>query len=215
MNDFLKKNIDLFVGPVLFSLAYVAMNATGIAHTSVWEYLSVLFGIISIMLLKREWPAGYIAMLTSNIFSIIYFLKIGLFGQTVSGIVFAIIAVVSFYFWIRPDKKTRKVIQPSFARPIWWAFVILMSLVIIIWRYNAGAIGILDWMLVFFGLFGFISMIRKKTDAWVLWLSGDLGSLVLFWMTGSYLFFLRSFIYIYNNSSAYIDWRKKSSVKID
>lgn len=209
MIDFFRKNLSMFLLPVLFAAVYVALNAFGIADVSLLEFVTVVLSMVSIMLLRREYAIGYAFSFIAQMLFIMYFLRIGLTGQVILGAVVAGIDAISFYSWIRPDKKTKKIIQPSFMNPTRWLIVLAGLAIIIIWRYSSGTISILDYLVLYLGLFGQILLIRKKADGWLLWILFDILSIGLFWLSGSYLLFLRSFIDLYNETRAFIEWTKK------
>ena len=63
------------------------------------------------------------------------------------------------------------------------------------------------------GLIGLLLLEKKKAEAWESYLISDVASIALFAMTGSYLILARQFVYIYNDISAIVKWRKNTPKK--
>jgi len=201
--------MDSFVFPVLITGCFFALNLTGVARASVWEFLPVMTGLIGTTMLKREDPLGHLVMFVSQILFLFYFLQLGLMGQFIFAAIWGILSLIGFYFWTRPKKKG-PVIKPSFLNPSWLG-LIGMGLGAIMyygWETEGGIVGILDYATLYLGIMGQLIMMRKKVEGWIFWLTINVAAIALFIMSGSYLLVLRSIIYFPIYLTALRRWQR-------
>ena len=119
------------------------------------------------------------------------------------------ISMASFYSWTRHGKRTERAIAPSFLRPMWRALIAAGAAAVVCGMWRTGFIGVLDYMVLYLGTMGQIVMVGKKIDGWMFWIITSATQIILFWLSASYLLFLRGIMYFTNNVAAYIRWRNE------
>ncbi|MCL2339152.1 MAG: nicotinamide riboside transporter PnuC [Proteobacteria bacterium] len=211
--QFIRKYWDSIFFPIGLLAVFVVLRILGSESASYYELLGILFAIIGLTLIKREIAAGQLLSMVGQIFLILHFLPQKLYGQVVFCVIWGIINIVTFFVWLRPKDAPRgKELKPSYMNSAYMWLIFLGLSVLILFRLKYGLVGILDWATVYAGLVGQIALVRKKTQGWVLWILKDFMSMALFLMTGSYLLFIRTIMYAYNDSTAFLRWRKEIKI---
>ena len=207
--NFLRKNWDLIAFPGIILLLAVLLHNFNIGHVSYLELSAVFGAVLARALLKREKVSGMLFGVVANVLFIFYFLQIHLMGQLILSAFYLILNATGIYSWLRPNKKTHKLLRPTFLHPIWQAGIVLAVAAAAVFGMTArGTIGALDYFVMATGIIGMILMVRKKTDSWVSFIASDTAGIALFWMSGSYLMFVAVFEYLYSDFTAFFRWRK-------
>ncbi|MDR0449424.1 MAG: nicotinamide mononucleotide transporter [Rickettsiales bacterium] len=209
--DFLKKNFEL----VLFSAAIVALAAflrfSGAADVQPLEFFSALVSVAARPLLKRESPAGIVLSIIANIAFLFYFAGMGLLGLVALNVVFLTLNSIALYFWLVPDPKTKRIIRPTFINPLWWpGIIILAGAVVAVGAVMNGLVGALDYFAFAGGAVGLFLLTRKKIDCWAALMATSMTNAALFWLTGSYVMLAATFIFAYNDITAFMLWRREA-----
>ncbi|MCL1892295.1 MAG: nicotinamide riboside transporter PnuC [Alphaproteobacteria bacterium] len=204
-----RKNFDLVFFPAGIVALAAALHFLGIGEVSLLELGAVLGAVIARPLLKREKISGMILGIAANILFIFYFMKIHLTGQIILSAFYLALNFAGIYSWMRLDKKTHKLLRPTFLHPMWQAGVMIaIAAAVAVGAGTRGTIGSLDYFVMATGIIGMILLVRKKTDAWVSYIAGDTAGLALFWMSGSYLMLAAMLEYLYTDFAAFFKWRK-------
>jgi nicotinamide mononucleotide transporter len=207
MKKFIKKYWDVIFFPAILLALFILLQIFNLGNVSIYELIGIIFAMLGITLIKREIAIGQLVSMLGQIFLVLHFLPMKLYGQVAFCIVWGIINLISFCSW--NIKTNGKIIKPS---DIHWIYLFLTGiglLLIIAIQYHSGLVGLLDYSIVYLGIIGQLMLITKKIQGWILWIIVDVMSVVLFLITGSYLLFARDMFYIFNNITAYFKWKKK------
>jgi len=139
-----------------------------------------------------------------------YFMLINLPGQIVLCGFAITMNVAALYSWLIPSKETNKIIRPTFLRPLHLVVIILaVAGAAAIGAMTRGIIGALDLLVMTAAIIGILLLVRKKTEAWAMYIASDTTGIALFWLTGSYLMLATMFIYLYTDIAAFFRWRRE------
>jgi len=207
---FIRRNFDFILFPAVILTLAGMLHIFGLAKVPLLELAAVLFLVISRPLQKREMPSGFVAAIIANAMLGVYFAGVGLLGQVVLCAFLVVTSAVALYFWLSPDKKTHKIIRPTFLHPRWRAGVVSASVFAAAFGASiAGLVGALDYFAMAAGIIGTLLLGRKKIDAWALFAVTSITGTLLFWLTGSYLMLAAVVMFAYNDISAFFRWRRE------
>jgi nicotinamide mononucleotide transporter PnuC len=181
--NFIRKNVDLILVLGLFGLWAFGLKLYGI-ELSVFEAVPVVLNIIALCLMRRQVPYGFLFGASASTIFAAYFIRIGLYGQVVMRVFGVGVCLLSFYFWIRPGKKKTELLPSSLSTVQRAAVVLGLTLVVVICA-RGGAIAVLDYSALYLIGLGTIILSRKKSEAWVMYLAGDVIGLGLFALAGA------------------------------
>lgn len=211
LKQFYEKYWDVVVFPTLLFILFFVLKFANIGTGSILELFGILFSMIGMVLIKRELAIGQLVSMAGQFFLVFYFLPMELYGQMAFGAVWIIINLISFITWPKNPIESTKSLKPTNIKSGWMFLITIGLIIIAVLRSKSGIVGMLDWIIVYLGIIGQALMIRKKVQGWAIWNCFSVASIILFWMTGSYLLFVRTVFYLYTGITAYVDWHKKAA----
>jgi nicotinamide mononucleotide transporter len=208
------KHGDIALSLSLFALYSLAVGWIFKASLSPVEMAGVASNIAAIILLKKENPRGFAVAVAANSILAAYFVLIGLSGQAINRTIYALMSAASLASWMLPQKNGRP-LRPNFLRRRWYAllFAGLAAVVAAKAWTGAGAKGALDYASLYLSLCAGLLVMRKKVEAWYLWLMMDTVNLPLFVLAGAYLNVFYAAFSLFNDSAAAIRWRREAGAK--
>jgi nicotinamide riboside transporter PnuC len=205
------KQKDIALALALLALYVLAVKWIWSPALSAVEIAGVAANIAAIILLKRESPWGFGVGIAANATLAAYFIIIGLSGQAINRVLYAIMSAASLISWLLPNKKTGKPLRPSFL-PVHARALILAGLAAVVAAKvvaGAGTVGILDYSSLYLSLAAGLLIIRKKAECWYFWLAMDAVNLPLFVMAGAYVNIFYGAFSLVNDSLAAARWTRE------
>jgi nicotinamide mononucleotide transporter PnuC len=118
-------------------------------------------------------------------------------------------AVVAIWSWRKPKDKKKKELRPSFLVP-WQRALLAVGLVVVaaVASLN-GLMYALDYSILYLVIAGSLILIRKKTEAWGLYLAADIAGVPLFLLSGSYMMLFTLMFFMANNVAGLYQWQRE------
>jgi len=206
----LRDNLDTVLVLGLMGLYFAAMKYVFGLAVSTIEFAGVLLTMTSLVLMRKENIFGFVVAIAANIVLLIYFVSLGLPGQSILRIAYFVISVASIYSWLRPSEKSVRHLLPSRTRPwILTLFAGAVAAITITACAQKGVVSALDITMLCLGLGGKIFLVWKKVEAWHIWILDDILGITLFAITGAYMSLFRAVITLGNSIAAAVSWRRE------
>lgn len=200
-------------------LTFADMDFTETLHigfftTTYLELTAVFFGLLSVWFMKKEnilvFPFGIINVL---IYVYICFTA-KLYAYASINVFYFLMSVYGWYNWSRRDKdnKTIRITQCSVKGIVMNIFAILFFFLIIRYvlvNYTDSTLPSIDAFTTSLYIIAQWLVSRKKIENWLLWIAGDLISIVLFASQGLYFSSLQFLVFTIIATMGFLEWRIK------
>jgi nicotinamide mononucleotide transporter len=198
---------------------FAAMDFTETLHigsftTSYLELTAVFFGLLSVWFMKKEnilvFPFGIINVL---IYVYICFTA-KLYAYASINVFYFLMSVYGWYNWSRRDNdnKTIRITQCLVKGIIINIVAILVFFLIIRYvlvNYTDSTLPSVDALTTSLYIIAQWLVSRKKIENWLLWIAGDLISIVLFASQGLYFSSLQFLVFTVIATMGFLEWRIK------
>jgi len=196
---------------------------TGLQHTRWYEFIAVVFGIVSVLLSRKENILVYPVGLVNTILYIFISLQGHLFGEASVNLYYTIVSVYGWILWAKKDRSNAPILHITKSSAKEWVqhFIFFAIFYITIYlalsylknNFASGALPVADAFASATAFTGMWLMARKKVESWYWWIATNVTSIPLYFVKG-YVF--TSFYYLVLlllAISGLIEWNKK--VKTD
>ncbi len=194
----------------------------GIKHTSLPEYIAVIFGILSVFFSRKENILVYPVGLVSTVIYIWLSLNGDLFGEASVNLFYTIMSIYGWVLWAKRDKLYQPAISITGSTKKEWLahftffmliyLAIFFSLSVMKKYFTPGAIPWADGFAAATAFAGMWLMAKKKVESWYWWMATNIASIPLYFVKG-YVF--TSFYYLVLLVMAFwglAAWRRKASI---
>lgn len=196
---------------------------TGLQQTRWYEFIAVVFGIVSVWLSKKENILVYPVGLVNTILYIYISTQGSLFGEAAVNLYYTIVSIYGWILWAKKDQSHRPVVRIKFSTYRDWvhqvlfflAFyvIIFMALSYMKREFAPGALPVADAFASATAFTGMWLIARKKIESWYWYIATNVASIPLYFVKG-YVF--TSFYYLVLLILAIaglIEWTKKANRK--
>lgn len=194
----------------------------GMKHTSLSEYIAVIFGILSVFFSRKENILVYPVGLVSTIIYVWLSIKGDLFGEASVNLFYTIMSIYGWILWAKRDNLHQPAISITDSKKKEWLahfiffmliyLAIFISLSIMKKHFTPGAIPWADGFASATAFAGMWLMAKKKVESWYWWIATNLASIPLYFVKG-YVF--TSFFYLVLLVMAFwglAAWKRKASI---
>jgi nicotinamide mononucleotide transporter len=193
-----------------------------LAATSVYEYIAVFAGIISVWYSRKENVLVYPTGLVNTIFYIYLSYKGGLFGEVTVNFYYTIMSIVGWVMW---SKKTNNVIalqittstQKQIVQQLLFfvaGFIIVFFVLIYLKEnFNKNTIPFADAFATATAFTGMWLMTKKKVESWYWWIATNLASIPLYFVKHYVFTSVYYIILLIMAVFGLVEWLKKTSVQ--
>ena len=176
------------------------------------EILGVALLAPAMVLMRKQSIIGFVFLIIACSLLMVYFLGLGLYGQVLLRFTGVLNGVVSIYFWRRGagagvvGKKAR--LCPTSLSSRYRLMLVAGFALLAMAAAPMGLTAVLDFVVAYAILMGGLLLIKKKTEAWWMWLVGDLIMIPLFMLSGSWMNLFFASFSATNDVMAIKQWRK-------
>lgn len=179
------------------------------------ESIAILFGLISVLLAKKNNVLVYPTGIASTIIFVYLLIKWELVGDMLINVYYTIMSVYAWILWTR--KKEGKLEYPisSMVKIDYYkaSFIFVFTLIFVVLVYKffnkftswTAYVDTLTTGLFFVGMW---LMAKRKIENWILWIVGDFISIPLYFYKGYTLTSLQYIIFTIIAFYAYKEWKQ-------
>jgi nicotinamide mononucleotide transporter len=195
---------------------------TDLAATSVYEYIAVFAGIISVWYSRKENVLVYPTGLVNTIFYIYLSYKGGLFGEVTVNFYYTIMSIVGWVMWskkinnntaLQITSSTQKQIVQQLLFFVTGFVVIFFVLTYLKENFNKNTIPFADAFATATAFTGMWLMTKKKVESWYWWIATNLASIPLYFVKHYVFTSVYYIILLIMAVFGLVEWLKKTSVQ--
>jgi nicotinamide mononucleotide transporter len=161
-------------------------------HTTVLEYLAVIFGIASVWYSRKEHILVYPVGLVNTITYVYISIKGSLFGEASVNFYYTVMSIYGWILWAKKNQQhehmviiTRSDLKEWLRQLLFFAVfyvIIFYSLTYLKKSFSPGAIPWADAFASSTAFTGMWLMARKKVESWYWWIATNLASIPLYFV---------------------------------
>ena len=166
----------------------------GLQQTKWYEFIAVVFGIVSVWLNKKENILVYPVGLVNTILYIFISIQSHLIGEASVNLYYTIVSIYGWILWAKKDKDHRPVLHITWSTRKQWIshLVFFASFYIVIFlclsylkkEFPPGALPAADAFASATAFTGMWLMARKKIESWYWWIATNIASIPLYFVKG-------------------------------
>lgn len=178
------------------------------------EILAVIFGILSVLFVKRERIWAYPTGIVSTVIYVYLCYKFTLYGDLIINIYYTVMSLYAWYMWSKLVEGKHIVITKMSDSDWLKAFGIFVStgvFIVFVYHYFERFDRITDYLDTFTsGVFftGMWLQANKKIEHWWFWIIGNIISIPLYFMKGLGLTGIQFAIFLALAYAGYRTWKK-------
>jgi nicotinamide mononucleotide transporter len=201
-----------------FDIGNVAVAVMGYPISYV-ELIGTLFGLISVFYASKAniltWPTGIV----NEVFLFILFFQVQLYADMFLQVYFFIVTIYGWYNW-KTNTVEKKVSATSFNGRLWWAAAAVAGTVVFGYLFKnihallpayfptPAAYPFADSFVMVLSIIATVLLARKKIENWILWITGDVVCVVLYYKKQIYFLSLEYLIFLGLASYGLYHWNK-------
>jgi len=193
-------------------------------HTSLLEYIAVLFGIASVWYSRKENILVYPIGLVNTIFYVYISIKGSLFGEASVNFYYTVMSIYGWILWAKKNQQKEHIVLITRSDKKEWLrqllffavfyIVIFISLSYLKIDFAPGAIPWADAFASATAFTGMWLMARKKVESWYWWIATNIASIPLYFVKHYVFTSVYYLILLIMAFSGLIEWMKKSKKHI-
>jgi nicotinamide mononucleotide transporter len=183
-------------------------------QTSVIELIAVVFGLLSVWSMKKESILAYpFGIINVSIYVFICF-SAKLYAYAGINVFYAIMSAYGWYNWSRVGSNDEKLTISRLTMKEIWVYLGLIAIFFIILRlllirFTDSIVPTWDAFTTAVYIIGMWLLAKKKIENWILWITGDLISILLFAFENLYFSSLQFLVFTIIAVFGFLEWRKK------
>ena len=180
----------------------------------VFEIIAFVFGIISVVMAKKENILVYPTGIISTIIIVYLLYKAQYFGDMTINIYYSIMSIYGWIVWRKiKNKKEISISRTTKNQKFFGIFLFIITIIFtyLVYQFFDYAIEIPNYIDIFTSGIFFTAMwlmAIKKIENWILWIIGDIIVVPLFAYRGLGMLALQYLIFTILAVSAYYQWKK-------
>ena len=192
---------------------------SGLQETRWYEFVAVVFGIVSVWLNRNENILVYPVGLVNTILYIIISIQSHLIGEASVNLYYTIVSIYGWILWARKDKSHRPVLHITWSTRKQWigqlAFfasfyvAIFFCLSYLKKEFLPGVLPVADAFASATAFTGMWLMAKKKIESWYWWIATNLASIPLYFVKGLVFTSFYYLVLLILAVSGLIEWMKK------
>ena len=191
----------------------------GLEQTRWYEFVAVVFGIVSVWLNRNENILVYPVGLINTILYVIISIQSHLIGEASVNLYYTIVSIYGWILWAKKDKSHRPVLHISWSTGKQWmgqlAFfasfyvTIFFCLSYLKKEFLPGALPLADAFASATAFTGMWLMAKKKIESWYWWIATNIASIPLYFVKGLVFTSFYYLVLLILAVSGLIEWMKK------
>jgi len=201
-----------------FDIGNVAVSIMGYPISYV-ELIGTLFGLISVFYASLAkiltWPTGIV----NEVFLFILFFQVQLYADMFLQVYFFIVTIYGWYNW-KTNTIEKKITTTTFRGRLWWAAAAVIGTITFGYLFlnihtllpayfkTPAAFPFADSFVMVLSIIATVLLARKKIENWILWITGDVVCVVLYFKKQIYFLSLEYFLFLGLASYGLYHWNK-------
>lgn len=195
----------------------------GLLETKWYEFIAVLFGIVSVWLSKKENILVFPVGLVNTILYVYISLKFHLIGEAAVNVYYTIVSIYGWILWARKDETRKPVLHITYSSSRQWltqiAFFAFFYIIIFLClsylkkEFAPGALPAADAFASATAFTGMWLMARKKIESWYWYIATNIASIPLYFVKGLVFTSFYYLVLLVLAVSGLVEWRKKEKAK--
>jgi nicotinamide mononucleotide transporter len=186
---------------------------TNLLATSWLEFVAVIFGILSVWLIRSENIWGYpTGIINTVLFTYLCFVNFGLYAEGSLNVYYTVMSIYGWYAWKKNNASNNLVISKSNKKDWQWAILFfvgsLIFLYIILKTKSNSTVPFFDSLSSACAYTAMWLMARKKLENWLWWIATNLLSMPLFYIKGAAFTSVQYLVFLILAIAGYIHWKK-------
>jgi nicotinamide mononucleotide transporter len=191
----------------------------GLLATRWYEFVAVVFGIVSVWLSKKENILVYPIGLVNTILYVFISLNEHLIGEATVNFYYTVMSIYGWLLWSKKDVNKKPALHISFSPAREWVYQILFFLVFYIGfffslsylkkEFYPGALPAADAFASATAFTGMWLMARKRIEAWYWYIATNIASIPLYFVKGLVFTSFYYLILLILAISGLVEWLKK------
>lgn len=184
---------------------------------TLFETIAALATVIAVLQISRGKTSGWIFSMVGSIFYSVLFFHNHLFGAATLQIIYTVQAIFGLKSWLTSKDKVGafecvKMSGIDFAQ---WIFILLTIGIgnyfmdKYLFNINIDTIAYIDWSLMIFSLVALMLTSKRIIQSWYIWISVNVGYIILLSITGMWMSVALNFILIIISINGFIQWQKQ------
>jgi len=193
----------------------------GLEQTRWYEFVAVVFGIVSVWLNRNENILVYPVGLINTIIYVWLSLKGDLLGEASVNFYYTVMSIYGWIIWAKRSKATHEhVVHVTFSDKKWWSYQLLFfvsfylaiffSLTYLKKDFAPGAIPWADAFASSTAFTGMWLMTKKKVESWYWWIATNIASIPLYYVKGYALTSVYYVVLLVMAVFGLVEWRKRA-----
>lgn len=195
----------------------------GLLSTKWYEFMAVVFGIVSVWLSKKENILVYPIGLVNTILYVFISLKEHLIGEASVNFYYTVMSIYGWVLWAKKDVNSKRVLHISYSSAREWLYqliffsgfyiTIFYSLSSLKKEFAPGALPAADAFASATAFTGMWLMARKKMETWYWYIATNIASIPLYFVKGLVFTSFYFLILLLLAFSGLIEWMKKARTR--
>ena len=194
--------------------------SANILDTSIWEFIAVIFGMLSVWFAKQEKILVYPTGIVSVVIDVYICFDIKLYADAGINLFYFIMSVYGWYMWSKKkDEPSLKITSNETKGWIITLGMFIASLILIIFLlkhfkaddadYWSTNVPYIDTFTTAIFIVGMWLMALKRIENWIFWIIGDIISIPLYIYKGLVFTGFQFLIFLIIAVMGYLAWRRK------
>ncbi len=187
---------------------------TGLRATTGLEYIAVIFGIISVLLSRREHIGVYPTGIVNTTIYIYLSMLGGLYAEASVNVYYTIMSVIGWVLWSRQQGGVT-VLRITRSSPREWIWAIgffgfcWLALYLVLHRFTSSTVPVADGFAAAAAYTGMWLMARKKLENWLWWIVTNVAAIPLYFVKGYVFTSFQYLVFLVLAVFGYTEWRRK------
>lgn len=179
-----------------------------------FEIIAFVFGIISVVMAKKENILVYPTGIISTIITVYLLYNAQYFGDMTMNVYYSIMSIYGWMMWRKSKNNSTISISTTTTKEKYIGFLFFLTTMIVtffVYQFFEYAMEIPNYIDIFTSGIFFTAMwlmANKKIENWILWIVGDIIVVPLFAYRGLGMLALQYLIFTILAISAYYQWKK-------
>jgi len=194
--------------------------ANDIQHTTLFEYIAVFSGIVSVWFSRKENILVYPTGLINTIFYVYLSIKGSLLGEATVNFYYTIMSFYGWFIWAKRNEQHEHIVHITFSDKKWWSYqlvfftsfyiAIFFSLTYLKQTFAPGAIPWADAFASATAFTGMWLMTKKKVESWHWWIATNIASIPLYFVKHYVFTSVYYLILLVMAVFGLIEWRRRA-----
>jgi nicotinamide mononucleotide transporter len=190
---------------------------SGLRATTWLEFVAVFFGILSVLLSRREHIGVYPTGIVNTGIYIYLSVMAGLYAEAGVNFYYTVMSIVGWVAWSRKTDGNRLLITRSSTREWQMALLFFGCCWALLWyllqRFTDSTVPIADAFAAATAYTAMWLMTRKKLENWLWWIATNIVAMPLYYTKGFVFTSFQYFVFLVLALLGWVEWKRKISGK--